>query len=154
MPIATPAQLSLRSTVSTRQALVRHHQQVNWSVEENDGGQIGPFGRYFAPFHATGTFHVVATSQADPSKSARATVTVAYEDLLDGGGPVLAAPRVFALWWGAAADFPPDMQSSLTALLSAMNGSSYLALANEYLRGATARVSFAGSLYNSSAPPT
>jgi hypothetical protein len=45
------------------------------------------------------------------------------------------------------------MQSSLSALLSAMDGSSYVALANEYLRGAKARVSFAGSLYDSSAPP-
>jgi len=30
------------------------------------------------------------------------------ETVTEREDPVLAAPRVFALWWGAAADFPPD----------------------------------------------
>ncbi len=49
---------------------------VSWSVEEGaSGGSIDGSGRYTAPGTA-GTFHVVATSVADPSKSATAAVTV------------------------------------------------------------------------------
>jgi alpha-tubulin suppressor-like RCC1 family protein len=50
---------------------------VNWSVEEGTaGGGVSSSGLYTAPGTA-GTYHVVATSQADATKSAVATVTVA-----------------------------------------------------------------------------
>jgi hypothetical protein len=50
--------------------------EVTWSVQEGPaGGAIVSFGRYLAPKLA-GTYHVVATSKADPSKSGQATVTV------------------------------------------------------------------------------
>ncbi|WP_420067694.1 hypothetical protein [Stigmatella aurantiaca] len=48
---------------------------VNWSVTEAGGGSIDATGRYTAPAEP-GTYHVVATSAADPSKSATATVRV------------------------------------------------------------------------------
>jgi len=48
---------------------------VTWSVEEQGGGTIDDSGTYVAPA-ATGTFHVVATSVADPSRSDTATVVV------------------------------------------------------------------------------
>ncbi len=46
-----------------------------WTVDEPEGGEIGPDGRYTAP-RRPGVYHVTATSTADPSTSARATVTV------------------------------------------------------------------------------
>ncbi len=47
-----------------------------WSVKEGaSGGTISDKGSYIAP-SAPGIYHVVATSQADPSKNATATVTV------------------------------------------------------------------------------
>jgi hypothetical protein len=49
---------------------------VAWSVQESSGGQVSNLGKYTAPA-SFGVFHVVATSQADPSKNALATVTVA-----------------------------------------------------------------------------
>jgi hypothetical protein len=50
---------------------------VNWSVQEGAaGGSITNMGVYTAP-NASGTFHVMATSQADATRSATATVTVA-----------------------------------------------------------------------------
>src|SRR6202011_798774 len=49
---------------------------VNWTVQEGGGGSITSMGVYTAP-NKGGTFHVIATSQADTSKSATATVTVA-----------------------------------------------------------------------------
>lgn len=49
---------------------------VTWSVREPSGcGSITPAGVYTAPASAT-TCHVVATSVADPTKFAQATVTV------------------------------------------------------------------------------
>jgi hypothetical protein len=50
---------------------------VNWAVQEGTaGGSITSMGVYTAP-NASGTFHVLATSQADTTRSATATVTVA-----------------------------------------------------------------------------
>lgn len=48
---------------------------VTWSVQEAGGGSITAAGVYTAPA-AAGTYHVIATSQADTSKTAAATVTV------------------------------------------------------------------------------
>ena len=48
---------------------------VIWSVQESGGGTVSASGLYTAPATA-GTFHVRATSVADPTKSASATVTV------------------------------------------------------------------------------
>src|SRR5436190_1118037 len=49
---------------------------VTWSVQEGaSGGTVSNNGLYTAP-SSSGTFHVIATSAADSSKSAAATVTV------------------------------------------------------------------------------
>jgi len=49
---------------------------VTWSVSEGSaGGSISSSGLYTAP-NSAGTFHVVATSQSDPSVSEAAVVTV------------------------------------------------------------------------------
>ncbi|HET9180200.1 MAG TPA: kelch repeat-containing protein [Terriglobia bacterium] len=49
---------------------------VNWSVREgSSGGNITSAGVYAAPA-AAGTFHVIATSQADSTKTAFATIVV------------------------------------------------------------------------------
>lgn len=50
---------------------------VTWSIQQGAaGGSIDPTGLYTAPA-APGTFTIVATSHADPTRSATATVTVA-----------------------------------------------------------------------------
>jgi O-glycosyl hydrolase len=46
-----------------------------WSVTEAGGGSVSAAGLYTAP-NTAGTFHVVAKSSADPSKTASATITV------------------------------------------------------------------------------
>ena len=49
---------------------------VSWSVQEGSaGGTVDATGKYTAP-NAAGTFHVIATSQADTTKAAIAIVTV------------------------------------------------------------------------------
>jgi hypothetical protein len=60
---------------------------VVWTVQEGSaGGAVGSAGLYTAPSGA-GTYHVVATSVADPTKSAAATVTVTAP------GVTVAAPN-------------------------------------------------------------
>ncbi len=51
---------------------------LNWSVVEAGGGTITPQGVYTAPA-LPGTYHVVATSVADSTKKATATVVVATQ---------------------------------------------------------------------------
>jgi hypothetical protein len=58
-------------------------QGVTWSVKEGaSGGTITPAGVYTAPSSA-GTYHVVATSLADPSRTAEASVAVGAERVLE-----------------------------------------------------------------------
>ncbi len=70
--IAAGATVAFSATVSNSS-----NQGVTWSVQEGSaGGSVTSAGSYTAPSTA-GTYHVVATSQADTSKTASATVTVA-----------------------------------------------------------------------------
>jgi hypothetical protein len=53
-----------------------NNKAVTWRVQEEEaGGAITPTGLYTPPLQKVGEYHVVATSQADPSKSDSATVT-------------------------------------------------------------------------------
>lgn len=74
--------------------------------------------------------------------------------LLDHGGKVLIASTTYAIWWGVQADFPSDAKTGIPQLLGGFGGSSYLAIANQYMRGATASSSYGGSFVDPTAPPT
>ena len=69
------------------------NQQITWSVVEDNGGTITNTGAYTAPA-TTGTFHVTATSAADTTKSATATITVGELNVLS---MVPSGPSVFTL---------------------------------------------------------
>ena len=58
---------------------------VTWAVQEVGGGSIDANGQYTAPAIA-GTFHVTATSTADSTKSATATVVVTTDAVLEVSG--------------------------------------------------------------------
>src|SRR5579871_130764 len=47
---------------------------VRWSIQEAAGGTITASGVYTAPMKS-GTYHVIATSVADPTKTASAAIT-------------------------------------------------------------------------------
>lgn len=68
VPVGTSQQFSATVTGSSNTA-------VTWAVQESDGGTIDAAGNYTAPMKS-GSFHVVATSQADTSKSANVGVSV------------------------------------------------------------------------------
>jgi uncharacterized protein (TIGR03382 family) len=78
---------------------------VTWSVQEPNGGTVNTSGLYTAGTTA-GTYHVVATSVLDGTKSAASTVTVtpapAAEDTGCGAVPTplsgAMAALVFIAW--------------------------------------------------------
>jgi len=74
-------------------------------------------------------------------------------NLIDHGGPVLAADSTYAIWWGPTSAWPSDTQSGINALFNGFNGTSFLGIVNQYLRGGTATSSFVGNFFDSSSPP-
>src|SRR5207248_4398335 len=83
-----------------------------------------------------------------------AAVTVSWFNLVDHGGAVYAATRTFALWWGDASAWPGDVRGTQEGLLGSLNGSRYLSVADQYLRGGHSSTAFAGSLVDTSTAPT
>jgi Galactose oxidase, central domain/Kelch motif len=65
---------------------------VTWSVQENGGGTIDSAGLYTAPQSTDGTFHVVATSQANSAATGIAAVTVQQAQLTISPAAVTLAP--------------------------------------------------------------
>lgn len=73
--------------------------------------------------------------------------------LIDHGGLVLASSTTYAIYWGPPSGFPADLESGMAALLSGLDGSSYLGIAAQYMRGATISTTYGGSASDPSAPP-
>lgn len=72
---SVPAKGSQAFTATSTRSGITLQDQATWSVVEANGGSITSNGVYTAPATA-GTYHVKATSGADSTKSATATVTV------------------------------------------------------------------------------
>jgi hypothetical protein len=96
-----------------------------------------------------GAFVVVGCSGADePAGSTSEAVSegsphirqqskgssTAATPLLDRGGDVLAHSNTYAIFWGPAANFPSDEIAGVRSILGGFNNSSYLAIANQYMR--------------------
>jgi hypothetical protein len=81
---------------------------VTWSVQEGAaGGAVTSGGAYTAPSTA-GTYHVVATSRVDTTKSATATVTVAAERVLS----VAVDPQSTAVQAGGTVQFTASVTTT------------------------------------------
>jgi hypothetical protein len=74
--------------------------------------------------------------------------------LVDHGGRVLPASSTYAIWWGTPSAFPADAQTGIDALFEGMNGTSFLGIADQYMRGASTTTGFHVNLSDPSAPPT
>jgi len=158
MPRSTPANpgwgAAYRATVHGSP-----DQRVTWSIIEGDaGGTIDADGLYSSPRDYAGMFHVVATSVAVPSASATAIYETCIGDgcgyhFRDAGGAILPASVLYALFWGDPASFPADLKSGIESMLRGLDGSAYLAIADQYMRGAKATTRFEGSLEDRTTPP-
>ena len=65
---------------------------VTWSVQEPAGGMIDSTGLYTAPKSTSGTFHVVATSQANSTAQGIAAVVVQLSQVMISPAEVVLAP--------------------------------------------------------------
>jgi hypothetical protein len=74
--------------------------------------------------------------------------------LIDHGGAVLETSTTYAIYWGDQSAFPSDLKASMTSLFQGFERSSYLAIANQYMRGSAAVTSFGTSYDDTSAPPS
>lgn len=74
-------------------------------------------------------------------------------NLIDHGGPVLVVDTTYAIWWGSPSAWPSDTQTGVDALFNGFNGTSFLGIVNQYMRGGTATSSFNGNFFDSSSPP-
>jgi hypothetical protein len=92
---------------------------VTWSVQEGAaGGTISSGGVYTAPA-TSGVYHVVATSRADPTRSASVAVTVAGEIL-----SVSVTPSSITVPAGGSAQFSATVTTtcgSFTALKTVLS---------------------------------
>jgi Kelch motif/Bacterial Ig-like domain (group 2) len=79
---------------------------VTWSVQENGGGTIDSTGLYTAPQGTDGTFHVVATSQANSAAKGIAAVTVQQPQLTISPAAVTLAPGGAQTFTASVAGFP------------------------------------------------
>ncbi|HEX4382647.1 MAG TPA: hypothetical protein VH083_06850, partial [Myxococcales bacterium] len=87
---------------------------VSWTVQEGAaGGSISAAGAYTAPASA-GLFHVIATSQADTSKSASATVTVTAPVPVS----VAVSPKTASLLTGSSRAFTATVTGSANTVVS------------------------------------
>jgi len=81
-----------------------------------------------------------------------APARISPDDLNNLGGAVIAETNVYAIWWGNRASFPADAMSGMDRFLTGLDGSSYLAVADQYV-GQPARTTFLGHLLEESPSP-
>jgi RHS repeat-associated protein len=101
--------------------------RIAWSVQEAGGGTVDITGHYTAPATA-GIYHVVATSMADPTKTAIATVQVATTRVT-----VAVSPNATQLVKGGTATFSAVVEgNSNTAVTWSATGGSINASTGAY----------------------
>jgi uncharacterized membrane protein len=74
-------------------------------------------------------------------------------NLTFNGGTVLPSTTTYAIWWGKPSDFPSDEREKIDEFLEGLEGSAYLAIADQYMLGEKAHTHFGGNLFDASAPP-
>lgn len=74
-------------------------------------------------------------------------------NLIDHGGKVLPVSNTVAIWWGNQSAFPADAQSGIDAMFEGLQGSTFLNVSSQYMRGATSSSSFHTNYTDTSAPP-
>lgn len=125
---------------------------VAWSVDEGAaGGSVTADGTYTAPA-APGLYHVTAVSRDDAALRGRISIEVVIaQELYDYGGPILPAAKVQLIWRGTADEFGGAVDL-FHRFLAGVNGSAWLAILDQYMRGEHARVTMAGEITGVPAP--
>jgi hypothetical protein len=75
-------------------------------------------------------------------------------NLIDHGGNVLSASHTYAIWWGNQSAFPSDAKQGLDSLFSGFDGTSFLGISDQYMRGASVSTGFNTNWTDTSSPPS
>ena len=75
-------------------------------------------------------------------------------NLIDHGGRILPASNTYVIWWGSSGAWASDVQPGIANLFNGFQGSNYLGIAQQYMRGAGIGSTYKGAKSDSSAPPS
>jgi uncharacterized membrane protein len=100
-----------------------------------------------SPPHRLGV-HIMRSAKA----AAASSHVAGPPNMVYNGGAVLPSTTTYAIWWGKRSDFPPDAVEGIDELLSDLDGSDFLHIADQYLFGQRAHTRFGGNLFDPSAP--
>lgn len=104
---------------------------------------------------ATAASATAPTGKAAPHQLAPRTPTAkpaATSNLIDNGGPVQTAPKVYVVYWGWQSD-PSGEQTYLNNFLSSVGGTQWLSTVNQYGGGSQSGL-LAGTWSDSASVPT
>jgi hypothetical protein len=98
--------------------------------------------------------HVQGIHRIRGANSAAAAAAPAANppNMVDNGGPVIPTSTTYAIFWGKPSDFPSDAVQGVDDFLKDLDGSDYLGIADQYMRGNKAHTRFGGNLFDYSAP--
>ena len=74
-------------------------------------------------------------------------------NLIDHGGKILPASKTVLVFWGPSSAWSSDVVTGLQGLFAGFNGSKYLGIAGQYMRGASISSSYTKTYFDSSSPP-
>lgn len=74
-------------------------------------------------------------------------------NLVDHGGQITAASDTYAVFWGPKSAWPTDVFNGIGNLFNGFNGSGYLGIAGQYMRGAALSSAYQGNKFDTSNPP-
>jgi hypothetical protein len=146
--------------------VARFHPSINAAGEEialsvvpESSGTIDATGMFLAGSTPGQCTVVAKNSRTGASASAAVDVVGVLPggaDLMRSANPAIhPSPtlHVHSIWWGNPAGFPPDAEASIEKLVRSLNGSRYLDVVNQYLEGATADITYAGSVHDEDSSP-
>lgn len=74
-------------------------------------------------------------------------------NMTDNGGLVLPTSNTYAIWWGNQSAFPMDAKAGIDAFFAGLNGSSFLNVSAQYMRGNPVQTIFHTNWTDTSTPP-
>jgi serine protease len=80
--------------------------------------------------------------------------TSSTSPLVDHGGRVLSSSKTYAIFWGTPSAFPTDLKTGIASLFEGLAGTSFLGIAQQYMRGAATGTGWVTSADDTSAPPS
>src|SRR5258708_38394416 len=66
-------------------------------------------------------------------------------NLVDHGGRVLPTSNTYAIWWGTQSAFPGHAKAGLASMFEGFNGTSFLGIGKQYMRGASVSTAYVSS---------